>query len=354
MNTTGWRWWARRGLMAVALAATSAVAQAGIGDGSVQRGVTASANALAALGSGLDGTLSRLGGGLDDLLTPLDATHLDPLDGAVSFETAIEYQGVGRRIIYVRPPNEPRADVPAIVLLHYSLSTPERMINVTRAEKLAAKFGVWVILPEATNRHWPADPLNQDVSDEVGFISAVIRDATRRYPVDPDRVYLAGLSNGGHMVNRYICENTRLIAGAAVVAASLNRVRSGQCATRTPLPMLLIVGTFDPFVPYNGSIKLLSAADTFEYWRARNGCNAAQTRTVNLAPGVDDGSTVRRKQNTDCRYGATVRQFSVVHGGHAWPGGKIQIESLGRFSPTSRNLDATLQLWYFFSQFKRR
>lgn len=314
-------------------------------------------------GQAADGPLAQLlnglGGSLGDTLDTaahrLDAHNLDAVEqnrDVVSYETAINYQGVGRRVIYVRPQQTPDHDVPAVVMLPYSLATSERMVTVTRAQKLAADHGVWVIVPQATGRHWRVDPNFPD-RGEVGFISAVIKDATSRYPVDPDRVYLAGLSNGGHMVNRYLCHDSSLIAGAAIVAADLFRKRSKHCDNTAAVPMLIIQGTSDPFEPYRGSFRYLSADEGFEYWRKRNGCQSSATYSAPRGTPANDGTSITRKQNSACRHNSAVRQYSVKHGGHAWPGGKVQLKLLGRYSPNTRNLDATRQLWQFFQNFSR-
>lgn len=314
-------------------------------------------------GQAADGPLAKLfsglGGSLGDALSTaahrLDAHNLEAVEqnrDVVSYETSINYQGVGRRIIYVRPRQQPDHDVPAVVMLPYSLATPERMINVTRAEELADDYGVWVIVPQATGRHWRVDPNFAD-RGEIGFVSAVIKDATRRYPVDPDRVYLAGLSNGGHMVNRYLCHNSSLVAGAAIVAADIFRKRSEHCDNNAPVPMLIIQGTADPFEPYRGSLRYLSADEGFEYWRKRNGCKPTATYEAARGTVSNDGTVVNLKQNSSCRNNSAVRQYSVVHGGHAWPGGKVQLKLLGQYTPNTANLDATRELWHFFQNFSR-
>jgi len=333
------------------LAMCASTVQAQIGD-NLERNSAQPADGSSDSGP-LEGLLNGLLGGLGNPLARLDAQRLDPLEGATSFETSVEHNGVGRRVVYVRPPNEPARPAPAVVMLPYNLATSERMINITNAEKLAARFGVWVIVPQATLRHWPVDPNFSD-RDEPEFISKVIRDATRRYPVDADRVFLAGLSNGAFMTNRYLCQNTDLIAGAAVVAASFYRKRAeNQCETTGSVPMLLIQGTYDLFVPYGGSLKYLSAEETFQYWRDRNGCDPAQTSITRRSPQFNDGSRVTQKQNYGCRDDSAVKQLTVDRGGHAWPGGKVQIELLGPYGPNTRNLDATLELWTFFSLFTR-
>ena len=51
--------------------------------------------------------------------------------------------------------------------------------------------------------------------DDVAYLDAILDDATRRAPVDPARIYIAGYSNGGFMAHRYACERAARLAAIA-------------------------------------------------------------------------------------------------------------------------------------------
>ena len=80
---------------------------------------------------------------------------------------------------------------------------------------------------------WPAD--------DVGFTGSIMRDLGRRLPIDPDRVYASGFSNGGEFAARLAVERSDLLAAAAFSGGGLS---SAQAPSR-PIPMWLTAGTLD-------------------------------------------------------------------------------------------------------------
>jgi polyhydroxybutyrate depolymerase len=251
-----------------------------------------------------------------------------------------------RSVLFIAPANQAQGTkAPAIVMLHYDTGTPELQANLSRAGSLAQQ-GYWVILPPAIGGHWSDDP-SQTVHDDVGFISAVIESAVKNHPIDATRISMTGFSNGGFMTQRMACERPDLIASAVSVAASMRTSLSEQCNPQRPVPMVYILGTADPLVPYNGANRswsrasFISAAAAFSEWCGFSDCQTAATNTSNLPTVVRDGTTVTLTHNGDCKLGGEVDTYTINGGGHAWPGGNsltIINPGIGR---VSKNLDAT-------------
>ena len=68
--------------------------------------------------------------------------------------------------------------------------------------------------------------------------------------VDPARVFVTGVSNGGGMTARLACDLSERLAGAASVAGGYRSLP--PCRPERPLPVLEIHGTADQVVPYGG------------------------------------------------------------------------------------------------------
>lgn len=337
---------------------------AGRGSGDLLAGLGNGSNdLLSATGSGLDTLQSNAGSrtlmswlAMRRLMQGLMGQHLDPIpDDTATFETALEWQGVGRTSRYITPAIvDDQSQAPAIVLLHFGYGTPDRMANLTHIAELVSKTGAWVILPSAVDNHWQESPLVEQTNDDVGYLDAVIQDAIDHYPIDPKRIYMAGMSNGGFMTNRFLCQHPQRIAAAAIVAASQRTLRRRECPAGDNLevPMLIIDGTEDPIVPYDGRYGLLSVPETFNYWLNRNGCDPEATVDSDLPDVADDGTTVSERDNASCKNDSGVRLLTVNQGGHAWPGGEEYMvdEKLGK---TSQDISASDQLWQFFQSFQR-
>jgi polyhydroxybutyrate depolymerase len=336
------------GALMLSLAAVSP-AHAGLGNvlGKIGDGLAETRERLA---DGLSKTFAGFTDGIGSLLTHLGQHYLDPTAGTVAIADAVEHQGVARPLLIIEPSVVSVTKAPLVVLLHYSGGDADVMANMARAGRLAAEHGAWVVLPEATNGHWGDDPATYPSTGDVAFLVKVIAHMVAAYPIDAKRVYMAGMSNGGFMTERFACEQAGLIAGAAVDAATMRNSENALCKPSRPVPMLHIAGTQDLLVAYQHPLAMLSADDDYARWSSINGCDAASRTDTALPTTVKDGTSVSLRENYDCSGGSAVNLYTVTGGGHAWPGSDLPI-SIGR---ASGNLDATEAMWSFFTQFKSK
>ena len=170
-------------------------------------------------------------------------------------------------------------------------------------------------------------PARRDHIDDVAFVRTVIEKLTATHGIDPERVFAVGYSNGGQMVMRLAHEAPELIAGAAVIAATMPAPDNFLVAEApaVPMPVLLIHGTKDPIVPYTGGemrwwaralFKVggasLSMPATAAYFAGRNGITA---------PPVTTEVTAEVERTAYRRPGhPPVTLYTVRGGGHTIPG----------------------------------
>jgi len=83
----------------------------------------------------------------------------------------------------------------------------------------------------------------------VGFLRQLVAWLMGHGIADPAQVYLAGMSNGGMMTLRMLCEAAELFAGAGTLANMPAGIGDG-CRPKKPLPIVVLNGTADPLVPY--------------------------------------------------------------------------------------------------------
>ena len=275
---------------------------------------------------------------------------LVPTANTVSFYEGYTWQGTTRSVLFIRPSKESSSKAAAIVMLHYDSGTPELQANLAKAGNLAASMGYWVILPPAINGHWNDDPSDtSNTTDDVGFLKNLITGAEKEYPIDPTRVSMAGLSNGGFMTIRMACEQPQLLASGMAVAAEMGKAQVSDCRPSRPVPFVFVNGTADNVVPYNGSIGIsgrrdVSAPVSFSNFMGYNACNSNKTSTQQLPVLVKDGTTVSLQHNAACTSLGEADLYTVTNGGHAWPGGQPNFQPFG---PASGNLDTTTTLGNF-------
>lgn len=274
---------------------------------------------------------------------------LMPIEGVTSAEATIRFENRDRRVLYLRPVTQKPGLAPAILMLHYHHGTPERMANLTLVGRLVRDYGIWVILPEGVNRRWSTDPRRDGRRpDDSGFLATVIDQSLAAYPIDARRVYVAGFSLGGFMAERFACEHSERVAGAAWVSAALLNSLRPACAWSHPMPVISFNGTRDRRVKYDGKLGYASAPDTAAFFAAGNGCGAAAGSALpNIA---DDKTSVSLDAWTSCSSAKPVRFYTIDGGGHTWPGNTYQGGLMGR---TTHDIDATLLIWDFLSAYSR-
>lgn len=195
--------------------------------------------------------------------------------------------------------------------------------------------------------------------DDVAFAEAMVSKLQASHQVDSSNVYAAGFSNGGSMVIRLVHQVPRLLAGAAVIAATQPAPDNFLLADAppVPLPVVLIHGTGDPVVAYEGGAMSwwvrrlfrvggasLSAPQTAAYFAARNEITQPFSATDLPRRGESGKTSVTR---TDYRQDGKlpVTLYTVHAGGHTVPGPHRAPFILGR---TTQDLNAAEAIGQFF------
>ena len=257
--------------------------------------------------------------------------------------------------------------IPLVIVLHDGGGSPERMADITLFNQLADRQGFLVAYPSAIDRFWNDGRKNApgDKSiDDVAFLVALRDHMVKSFHVDPQRVYLVGLADGGMMAMRAACEATRAFAAIASVSASMPVDLAKICQPTAQIPVMMIAGTSDPIIPYKGGEvnlfdetagKIVSVDETANAWQLNNGCSAGPKTKDMLDRDRDDGSVVKIHRWMKCRAAAEVVLYEIERGGYTWPGTGRQLAQLRKFILGRPNMDfdASAEIWQFFNRFKR-
>jgi polyhydroxybutyrate depolymerase len=257
--------------------------------------------------------------------------------------------------------------MPLVFLLHGGGGTGEGMGELTMGgfNRLADRESFIVVYPNGIEKHWndgrglQAYRAHRENIDDVGFISALIEHLIRTLNVDPNRIYAVGISNGGQFSQRLACELSDRIAAIGVVAIQLPEHLPSSCAPKRPVSVLMMPGTEDPLVPWEGGEigfrrgrkfgKVLSVPESMRFWAKQNQCPESPLITHESDRDPKDGTRVRREAYVPCGEGAEVVLYAIEGGGHTWPGGDQYLPA-GIIGRTSRDIDANEVIWDFFKR----
>ncbi len=134
---------------------------------------------------------------------------------------------------------------------------------------------------------------------------------------DAKRIYITGGSNGGMMTYRLVCQLADRLAGAGVLVATLPKSASATWPKPSrPVPMIIMLGTVDPIVRYEGTAKSLSADATVAHWRELNEC-VAQSKRWDLPDSDPKDCTRVHAERWECK--APLVYYQLEGHGHGWP-----------------------------------
>lgn len=298
------------------------------------------------------------------------ADTADPVETGLLTDQTLVVDGVEREF-HVFVPAQP-AGAPVVLLFHgnggshdqllgldRSVAPYRRWLDIAERDNVIAVAANGLVGRDETRRGWNdcrGDARSNSEADDVAFVLALIDEIVERYDADPTRVFAHGTSNGGNLTIRLAEEiPDRLVAIAPVVAA--NAVNSECESVGEPISIMLLNGTADPIVPYDGGSMINGAViesipDTIAYWVERNGVSA--TPVVEDRPDIttDDNSTVSFSTYRDGVDGTEVVAVTMEGAGHTDPSitERVGAGFVAIFGAQNGDIELADEVWAFFQR----
>lgn len=143
--------------------------------------------------------------------------------------------------VLLPPEYHPLRSYPAVVALHSSAG-PESAIKWWADE--AAKHGFLVLAPEYNLRGQPRD--YRYTPAEHAAVELALRDALKRFAIDPDRVFLGGQLIGANMAWDFGLAHPDQFAGVAIVSGLPAKYVWAYKANARRLPLYIAMGDLAP------------------------------------------------------------------------------------------------------------
>lgn len=285
--------------------------------------------------------------------------------------------------VHVPPGLKDRDKYPVVFVLHGGYGSGVSTERQTLLSHKSDESKFILIYPEAVKggidpnsglqyKHWnggPRDDPNKSPNvDDVRFINDIITEITEKYAVDPKRIYVAGISNGGTLTYMLACRSSHRIAAFATIATTQLDISCRIITSLpTPTPIIHIHGGSDSLLLYKGGVgPWPHVTDDFRpiwpgdpdsvirEWVVRNGNTLADVREI-----FREGTSVGVAYGTGR---GEVQLYVDAEAGHTWPGGTYDAApscyedpesstcKLWKYivGPISQDLNANDLIWEFF------
>ncbi|MBK7358573.1 MAG: T9SS type A sorting domain-containing protein [Saprospiraceae bacterium] len=273
------------------------------------------------------------------------------LQSQQTIRTNLLHDGLTRTYSYYLPANFNQSKLyPLVFNLHGYGSNGDQQEFYGDFRKIADTAGFILVhpngtvFPQTTQQFWNVGLVGNSNVDDVGFIHAIIDTLSKVYSIDPDRIFSTGMSNGGFMSYHLACVSNRF-AAIASVTGSMTLLTQALCKNAQPIPVMEIHGDADAVVNYNGTTGVLAIPEVLDFWIQKNGLDKQKLIKTSV-PDINktDGATAELYI-----YPGTneVQHYKIINGAHTWPGSPFVIGT------TCQDINASLEIWKFFSKYKR-
>ncbi|MDM0017528.1 extracellular catalytic domain type 1 short-chain-length polyhydroxyalkanoate depolymerase [Variovorax saccharolyticus] len=245
---------------------------------------------------------------------------------------------------------------PLVLMLHGCTQNPEDFAAGTQMNQLAREHGFLVLYPAQTQHansskcwNWFTTQHQQRGRGEPALLAALTRSVMDSQGIDPERVYVAGLSAGGAMADilgrsypdlfAAVGVHSGLPSGAASdLMTALAAMKSGPAASRgsgPAVPTIVFHGDADSTVNARNGEALVASA-----LAGQDGPTAPVQASGGRSPR---GRDFTRRVHADAQGRPAVEHWLLHGAGHAWSGGS----SSGTYTDPS-GPDASAEMLRFF------
>lgn len=286
--------------------------------------------------------------------------------------------GVNRSYDVFIPDGHAYSPRPLVFLLHGHFGDADVMTgqNNKRAPykvwlSIAQREGWYLVIPDGergadNQRGWNdcrKEAGTNPRTDDVKFLNSLLNKVSSQYAINRNRIYAHGTSNGGHMAYRLAQESGNRYRAIAAIVASMPE--NNKCRKPNhPISVLVMNGTKDPLLPYQGGKigrrnadkhgrgAVTSTDGTIRYWLRTNGISS---RPVERAlPNINrrDRSSVHVSRYTGGRNNTEVVLYKVLGGGHTEPSLTQHYRRLYKLIVGQQNRDIEMaeEVWKFFNR----
>ena len=267
--------------------------------------------------------------------------------------------------IYVPSKIEPRTQVPLVLAFHGGGGNGSGFESNSGFSGLAESNNFIVVYPDGTPARASNDrqlvwnggvccgaAIERNI-DDVEFVRLLLDELESSQPIDRNRVFATGHSNGAIFSYRLACELSERVSAIGVQSGAIGV----PCAPSQPVSVFHLHGLADTNIPIDGGKGSGVSGVVFPSPRAA----PAEFATIEKcsegpADSLDpQNSDVAARTWSKCRENRVIRFVTVSGASHAWMGRDDAAPNARLLVGTPyKNFDASRAIWSFFSLQKIR
>lgn len=278
-----------------------------------------------------------------------------------------------RSFMYYLPQSESDKPKSLIFLLHGGGGSGEGMVYLTRFSDRADELNYITVYPDGYKGRWnDGRNISFSVADQknindIQFFRDLVLYFQSEYGIDESKIFVGGLSNGGFMAQRLLCEAPDLFTAGYSVAALTSTNLTKICASSNPVSLGFIMGKRDDIIPYKGGKifipgdpnnpkkrhfagENLSFEDSLHFWSKQMNCEGKRQANVPRM-GSFWKRNIEYTEYSSCNHSATLEGYLIPDAGHIWPHG-FYYTNEKKYGYLSEDLDTTEVLLNFFFRSK--
>ena len=133
---------------------------------------------------------------------------------------------------------------PLVIAFHgMGIDSKDLMPKYTKLDDLAADKKFILAYPEADGRAWGLLP--DKVTNDLAFFDELLKTLQAKYKIDPDRVYVLGMSNGGYFAHLVGKERSKAVAAVMSHSGPLGLQTLGGVKADRKFPVMIVHGDKD-------------------------------------------------------------------------------------------------------------
>lgn len=273
----------------------------------------------------------------------------------------ITVDGFEREYILHLPKNYGSEPLPLVMVFHGGGGTAEQIKDHVKFNKTADKNNFIVVYPNSVDKNWSDGRIGEKLPvdrDDVKFISMLLDTLSLKYNINTKRIFSTGISNGAFFSIYLALKMPERLLAIAPVCGSIPENLRESFTLSSPVSLLLINGTKDPLVKYDGGAvgfgddegkrgSSISTDWTVKIWTENNSCQLS-SKIEEMDDTEDDGCTAEKTTYYKCGNGTKVVLIKIKGGGHTWPGTSQYLPKI-LVGNVCKDFKANDVIWEFFS-----